>query len=78
MPDNVIYENITLHNITIINPKKSPGIIFGCSRQPMKNVLFNSVMAKGLPANNTNYYLCKNVAAGSSTRGTMPVPSCFK
>ena len=39
----VKWTNITLRNINIINPKESPGLIYGNATSPMVNVTFNNV-----------------------------------
>lgn len=73
MPKDAAYIDITLRNITIINPKQSPGVLFGSDNTPMQNVIFDNVVVKNPPA---NYYLCKNVQ-GVATGNTYPVPPCF-
>jgi len=75
MPPNASYVNVTLRNISIINPVRSPGIIFGSDNNPMQGVVFDGVIVHNPPS---NYHLCENVANGIATGGTSPVPPCFK
>lgn len=73
------YINITLRNITINNPKMSPGVIFANSSNPMQHVLFDSVVVND-PASDPwgdKYYFCEGVANGRATGSTSPVPPCF-
>jgi polygalacturonase len=74
MPANASYVGITLRNITIINPKSSPGVILGSETNPMQNVVFDNVVVKNSPS---NYFVCKN-ANGIAKGTTSPVPSCFQ
>jgi hypothetical protein len=76
-----LYSNITLRNITINNPKQSPGVILGSTNASwsMKDILFDSVVVNHpgkKPFDST--YLCQGVGTGRATGGTSPVPSCFK
>jgi len=74
MPLNASYIDVTLRNITIIDPLQSPGVIMGSSNIPMKNVVFDNVVVKNAPS---NYYVCENTQ-GVAIGGTSPVPPCFK
>ncbi len=74
MPNDAKYINITLRNITVINPS-SAGVILGSETNPMQNVTFDGVVMQNAP---DNYFVCKNVANGIATGGTTPVPSCLK
>eukprot|EP00029_Vermamoeba_vermiformis_P014722 TRINITY_DN9835_c0_g1_i1.p1 TRINITY_DN9835_c0_g1~~TRINITY_DN9835_c0_g1_i1.p1 ORF type:complete len:417 (-),score=133.70 TRINITY_DN9835_c0_g1_i1:42-1292(-) len=74
MPNDAKYINITLRNITVINPS-SAGVILGSATNPMQNVTFDGVVMQNAP---DNYFVCKNVVNGIATGGTTPVPSCFK
>ncbi|GAB5363910.1 hypothetical protein AAMO2058_000923900 [Amorphochlora amoebiformis] len=79
MPVSGSYENITLRNISILNPGKSPGVLLGNSKNPMRNVLFDNVKVlnpKKKPWRH-DYYKCVGVN-GVATGGTWPVPECFK
>jgi len=73
------YRNITLRNITINNPKKSPGVILANASNPMQNVVFDNVKVNnpGMKPWGTDYYKCENVQ-GVAKGGTDPVPPCFK
>lgn len=74
MPANASYVNITLRNITVLNPVQSPGVIIGSASNPMQNVVFDNVVVKNGPG---NYYDCKHTN-GIAVGGTYPVPPCFK
>lgn len=74
MPANASYINITLRNITVINPVESTGVILGSTTNPMQNIIFDGVVFENPTS---NYYLCENVASGSAIGGTTPVPTCF-
>jgi len=72
------YANITLRNITINNPKGSPGLIYANETNPMKNIVFDNVRVNnpGSKPFGKTYY-CKNVQ-GVATGNTWPVPDCFE
>lgn len=74
MPTNASYIDVTLRNITIVNPVANTGVIMGSKTNPMQNVLFDGVVFKNPPA---NYYVCENVESGIATGGTYPIPNCF-
>jgi len=76
MPAAGKYENITLRNITINNPKKI-GVIMANSTNPMNNVVFDGVKFTGI-GKKDNYFRCENVVGGVAKGDTWPVPSCFK
>lgn len=78
-PASGTYENITLRNITIINPKESPGVIFGNGTNPMKNVVFDNVVVQnpGKRPWGDKYYVCEHVQ-GVALGTTWPVPPCFE
>lgn len=73
------YVNITLRNVTINNPKMSPGVILANATNPMVNVTFDSVVVNNPGAKpwGDKYYECQNVH-GVATGSTSPVPPCFK
>jgi len=76
-----VYENITLRNITIVDPKFSygQGVIIGSEDLPMKNIVFDGVRV--LQAENSDverYHTCKGVETGVAIGDTHPVPPCFK
>lgn len=77
-PAGAQYENITLRNITINNPKNSAGVLIANASVPMKNVVFDNVVVNNPsshPWGDDGYY-CKNVN-GVATGRTSPVPPCF-
>ena len=78
---NSKYENITLRNITIVDPQFSygQGVILAAEDTPMENILFDSVKvvnAKG--EDYSKYNSCKGVLTGIAIGDTDPVPPCFK
>jgi polygalacturonase len=75
MPNDASYIDVTLRNITINNPKQSPGVIIGSVTNPMENIVFDNVVVKG---GSGEYFECKNVATGIAKGGTFPVPTCFR
>jgi len=70
--------NITLKDITINNPIKSPGVLLGNSSNPMQNVIFENVIINnpGSKPWGDDFYLCDGIA-GIATGTTYPVPPCF-
>jgi len=74
-----MFSNITLRNITINNPKASPGLLYANSSGPMRNVVFDNVIVNnpGKKPFGTNYF-CKGVENGVATGTTWPVPPCFQ
>mmetsp|Transcript_9931 Transcript_9931/g.14963 ORF Transcript_9931/g.14963 Transcript_9931/m.14963 type:complete len:427 (+) Transcript_9931:42-1322(+) len=74
------YRNILLKNITISNPKMSPGVILGNTSTPMEDVVFDSVQVinPGMEPWGEDYYACDGVASGVAKGSTWPVPPCFK
>lgn len=79
VPASGLYRNITLRNITINNPKQSPGLIYGNVTNPMQNVVFDNVRVTnpGSKPWGKNYYKCEGVQ-GIAMGDTWPVPPCFK
>jgi len=73
------YVNITLRNITVNNPKMSPGVLIADSSSPMQNIVFDDVkvVSPGSSPWGNDYYKCENVQ-GVATGGTWPVPPCMK
>ena len=73
------WENIILRNITINNPRNSPGIVMGNFTNPMKNVRFENVVVNNPPLEpfGADYYVCTNID-GYAIGSTTPVPPCFK
>lgn len=78
-PAAATWTNITLRNITILNPKHSPGLIMANVTNPMKNVVFDSVKVvnPGQKPWGDKYYHCEGVQ-GVATGDTWPVPPCFE
>lgn len=72
------YKNVVLRNITVNNPKGSPGLIYANETNPMQNIVFDNVIVNnpGKKPFGTNYF-CKNVQ-GVATGDTSPVPDCFE
>merc|ERR1712241_876344 len=81
MDENFIYENITLRNITIVDPQFSygQGVILGNPATPMKNILFDGVRVVSAAAPELGgYHTCQGVQSGIATGDTNPVPPCFQ
>jgi hypothetical protein len=77
---NGIFSNITLRNITIVEPQGgSAGVIIGSSEYPMQNIIFDQVVVHPDPKVwwGPDYWSCKGVATGVATGNSWPVPSCF-
>ena len=76
----VTWTNITLRNINILNPKESPGVIYGNETSPMVNVTFDNVVCT--PKDDTKkpwkkkFYFCQGVR-GVAIGDTDPIPPCF-
>jgi len=79
VPELGQYVNITLRNITINNPKWSPGVLLGSHKFPMTGVVFEDVVVNnpGSYPWKDYYYKCENVE-GIAIGRTWPVPPCFK
>merc|ERR1712232_1198363 len=79
-PTTVQWANITLRDVTVTDPKQSPGVVLGNPALPMRNVLFDNVVVT--PQDPTKrpwrakWYHCDGVH-GLATGGTVPVPPCF-
>lgn len=81
MDKNFVYENITLRNITIVDPQFSygMGVVLGHEETPMKNIVFDGVRVIGADNENRGeYYTCEGVSGGVALGDTYPVPSCFE
>ena len=75
-----LFSNITLRNISILNPQQSPGVIFGNDSQPIQGLVFDGVRVTNPPSDGAwgeAYYYCRGVASGIAMGGTWPVPPCF-
>jgi len=79
VPELGQYVNITLRNITINNPKWSPGVLLGSHKFPMTGVVFEDVVVNnpGSYPWKDDYYKCENVE-GIAIGRTWPIPPCFK
>ena len=81
------FKNITLRNLTIIDPQESPGVIIGSESNPMQDIVFDNVevVMSGNRSVDTlkpwgkDGYACYGVALnGAHSRGeTLPSPPCF-
>jgi polygalacturonase len=78
-PPDAFYKNVTLRNITVNNPKSSPGVIIANDTSPMQGVTFDNVKINnpGMKPWGKEYYKCRGVASGVATGDTWPVPPCF-
>lgn len=75
-----LYVNVTLRNVTVNNPKSSPGVILGNASNPMQNLVLDNVVVNGggdKPWGH-NYYCPDGGVQGTAVGGTSPVPDCFK
>lgn len=72
------WTNITLRDITIYDPVRSPGVLIGNSTNPMKNVVFENVVVKNAGSYpwGDQFYDCSNIE-GFAIGTTDPVPPCF-
>jgi len=74
----VDFRNIMLKNITIQEPKLSPGVILGNSTNPMQNIVFDNVnVIKPGFFPFEGKYKCTDVF-GTVSGGSGPQPECFK
>lgn len=74
------WKNIVLRDILIRDPEQSPGVLFGNATNPIHQLVFDNVVvtnAKGKDPWGDDFYFCEGVE-GVATRGTYPVPPCFK
>jgi len=77
--ENAFYRNITLRNVTVLNPKQSAGALIADKTSPMKNIVFEDVVVKN-PASKpfgADNYKCDYVN-GVAKGKTYPVPPCMK
>ena len=72
------WTNITLRDITIYDPVRSPGVLIGNDTNPITNVVFDNVRVinPGSYPWKDDFYDCVNIQ-GIATGGTDPVPPCF-
>lgn len=80
MPSNFIYENITLKDITIVNPKNKygAGVILGNVTTPMKNLVFDNVQIISNNSQFSEYHTCEGVSNAKAVGNTHPIPYCFE
>lgn len=73
------YRNITLRNITVNNPKLSPGVIMANASNPMTGVVFDGVRVNspGEKPWGNKFYACEGVSNGLAIGDTYPIPPCF-
>ena len=73
------WSNITLKDITIYDPVRSPGVLIGNDTNPITNVVFENVVVHNAGSYpwGDDFYECTNVQ-GIATGTTSPVPPCFK
>ena len=71
---------MTFKDITITNPKNSPGLILGNTTNPMEGLIFDNVMVTHTDwwPWHKNYYKCEGVAESFVLGETTPVPPCFE
>ena len=79
VPSDITWTNILLKDITINNPKMSPGVILGNNTNVMKNVVFDNVVVNnpGMSPWGDKFYDCQGVQ-GLALGTTNPIPPCFK
>ena len=78
-----LFANITLRNITILNPQTSAGVIFGNKSNPIQNLVFDGVRVvnpKEDGAFGKDHFFCpeEGVQSGRAIGNTKPVPPCFE
>ena len=81
VPKGGVLSNITLRNITITNPHRSPGVLMASQYNRAKNVTFDNVRVVNSSSSvyklwGTQYYKCQHFD-GVATGDTFPVPDCF-
>ena len=78
-PAGAQYVNITLRNISVLSPTRSPGVLLANESSPMRNVVFEDVVVTnpGSRPFGDAFYKCENVQ-GVATGTTHPVPPCFE
>ena len=80
VPPQVTWQNITMRDIRIQGGLISPGVILGNTSNPMRNIIFDNVVASdpGSDPFGSAGYSCAGVQSAVATGGTFPVPPCFK
>lgn len=77
-PRNAYFRNITLRNVTVNDPKMSPGVILAdASSSPMEGLVFDRVRFQNAKSEPFDNYYCKGNGDAVATGGTTPVPPCF-
>ena len=78
VPSQVTWQNIKLVNVTVNNPRQSPGVILGNITNPMMNVTFVNVVVNnpGKRPWGSDFYCCDGVN-GTAIGDTNPKPPCF-
>ena len=73
------WTNITLRNITINNPRGSPGVIIGNATNPIQGLTLDNVVVNnpGSKPWGDDFYFCHDVT-GTATGTTNPIPGCLK
>ncbi|CAJ1364548.1 unnamed protein product [Effrenium voratum] len=73
----MLWENITLRRVKILNPKQSPGVILGNPARPMRNIVFEqvTVVNPGRSPWGPSYYKCEG--ADGIALNSHPQPPCF-
>ena len=79
VPWQIDWANITLRDVTINNPRQSPGVINGNSSNPMQSIIFDNVVVNnpGSRPWGDQYYYCDGVKDSFALGSTSPIPSCF-
>ena len=79
----IVFANITLRRVLVIDPFLSPGVILGNASTPMHAITFDGVRVKFSAANPLRgalpwgrKYRCEH-AAVASVGGTSPAPVCL-
>lgn len=76
---NMNWRNIVLRDITVNNPKKSPGAIIGNNSNPMTGLVFENVKINnpGSKPFGDDFYACWGVKGAIANGTTDPIPPCF-
>jgi polygalacturonase len=72
------WSNITLKDITINDPVRSPGVLISNSSNPITGLVFDNVVVNGAPVDGqwgSDFYYCNTT--GTAVGTTTPVPPCF-
>lgn len=77
-PEEVTVRDVTLRNIHVIEPTKSPGVIIGNGNNPMTGIVFDNVTVTrpGASPWGSDHWACWGVK-GTTVHGTDPKPPCF-